>query len=185
MQVSLKTLCHTLFEAAASVAEVNVFDFDDTLVRTTSYIYLTKSDGKQVTLTPGEYAMYNAEPGDVFDFSDFKDVKNPTPISHMLLKLKFAVRTLGPNNVFILTARGAADPIIKFLDGVGVSGIRVVALNSGDPQAKATVIRNEILRRGVKIVKFFDDSAKNVAAVRELRRDPAIPDDVQILSVRV
>ena len=51
--------------------------------------------------------------------------------------------------------------------------------------AKADVIRSEILTRGVKLIKFFDDSLKNVAAVKALNRDPTIPDDVQIMSIKV
>ena len=184
MQTSLKSLYGTLFEAAA-VAEINVFDFDDTLVRTKSFIYLTTQEGKLISLTPGEYAVYEARPGDSFDFSDFHDVKNPTPISHMLLKLQYSIRNLGPNNVFILTARGHAEPIKRFLSDMGIDDIDVVALGSSDPMDKANVIKDEILNRRVKLVKFFDDSAKNVSAVKALKRDPQVPQDVRIISVRV
>ena len=167
------------------VAEVNVFDFDDTLVKTKSRIYLTTAEGVSITLTSGEYAVYESKPGDVFDFSDFEQIKNPSPISHMLLKLQYAIRNLGPANVFILTARGDAEPIRTFLKEMGISGINIIALGNSNPMAKADVIRSEILTRGVKLIKFFDDSLKNVAAVKALNRDPAIPDDVQIMSIKV
>jgi len=178
--LSLKNLME-----APVVAEVNIFDFDDTLVKTKSHIYLTTRDGEFVALTPGEYAVYDPQPGDTFDFSDFEQVKSPTPISHMLLKLHYAIRNLGPANVFILTARGHAEPIRIFLEEMGVSGIDIIALGDSNPQAKAAVIRDEILSRGVKLVKFFDDSSKNVAAVKALRYDPEIPSDVRIISVKV
>jgi len=103
----------------------------------------------------------------------------------MLLKLHYAIRNLGPANVFILTARGHAEPIRIFLEEMGVSGIDIIALGDSNPQAKAAVIRDEILSRGVKLVKFFDDSSKNVAAVKALRYDPEIPSDVRIISVKV
>ena len=167
------------------VAEVNVFDFDDTLVKTKSRIYLTTAEGVSITLTSDEYAVYESEPGDVFDFSDFEQIKSPSPISHMLLKLHYAIRNLGPANVFILTARGDAGPIRTFLKEMGISGINIIALGNSNPLAKADVIRREILTRGVKLVKFFDDSLKNVAAVKALNRDPTIPDDVQIMSIKV
>lgn len=184
MYASLRELCRPLFEAAMP-AEVNVFDFDDTLVHTTSHIYLTTRDGKSAKMTPAEYAVYDPQPGDEFDFSDFQQVISPQPISHMILKLQYAIRGLGPDNVFILTARGSAEPIERFLNGLGISGIRVVALGDSNPQRKADVIRDEIVDRGVQIVKFFDDSAKNIAAVRALRRDPAVPRNVQIIATRI
>lgn len=177
------SLCY-LFESPA-VAEVNVFDFDDTLVKTKSHIYLTTARGEQVALTPGEYAVYEPKPGDTFDYSDFERVSDPSPITHMLLKLRYAIRTLGIQNVFILTARGAAEPIRMFLEEMGISGIDVVALGNSDPYAKAEIIKDEILSRGVKLVKFYDDSYKNIAAVKALRHDEDIPDDVQIISVKV
>lgn len=184
-KTSLVELCWPLFEAPVPLAEVSVFDFDDTLVHTTSHIYLTTSDGRSVKLTPAEYAVYDAQPGDEFDFSDFQQVISPKPISRMILKLQYAIRALGPDNVFILTARGSAEPVERFLSGLGIDGIRVVALGDSNPQRKADVIRDEILDRGAKIIRFYDDSAKNVQAVRDLRRDPSVPRDVQIITTRI
>jgi phosphoglycolate phosphatase-like HAD superfamily hydrolase len=168
-----------------AVAEVNIFDFDDTLVKTKSHIYLTTRDGRSVKMTPAEYAVYDPQTGDEFDFSDFQQVVGPQPINHMILKLQYAIRNLGHDNVFILTARGSAEPIERFLNSVGVSGIRIVALGDSNPQRKADVIRDEIVERGVRLIKFYDDSMKNIVAVRDLRRDPAIPREVQIIATRI
>ena len=55
---------------------LRIFDFDDTLVKTDSYVYVNNGDSK-IKLTPGQYAVYNEKDGDQFDFSDFKKVKNP------------------------------------------------------------------------------------------------------------
>ena len=84
-----------------------------------------------------------------------------------------------------MTARSSSKPISRFLDGLGVSGIRVVALGSSNPQHKVDVIRDEIIKRGVQIVRFYDDSAKNVAAVLAMRQDPTIPRSVQIIATRI
>ena len=51
--------------------KLRVFDFDDTLVKTTSFIYVTNK-GKTRKLTPGQYAVYKEKPGDEFDFKDFE-----------------------------------------------------------------------------------------------------------------
>ena len=165
--------------------EINVFDFDDTLVRTESYIYMTSQDGKTVKMTPAEYAVYESEPGDQFDFSDFQRVLSPTPITGMITKLKQAIQDWGNENVFILTARGDAEPIRNFLDGLGIEGIRIDALGSSNPYAKAAVIRDEAqnLKRGT--IKFFDDSPKNIRAVRKLKDDPKVPKEVEIVAVKV
>lgn len=180
-ELTLKVFNRLLAEAAKS-GEINIFDFDDTLVRTDSRIYLRTEDGEISSLTPHEYATYEPQPGDKFDFSEFEDVKDPEPIMHMLLKMKMAIRDLGLDNVFVLTARGYPKPIQEFLEGVGVSGVRIVALGTSDPAAKAEAIRKEITSRGVTSVKFFDDSAKNIAAVKELRSE--FP-GVQILAMRI
>jgi predicted alpha-1,6-mannanase (GH76 family) len=57
-----------------------------------------------------------------------------------------------------------------------VPKIRIYAIGDSDPQGKADVIRKEVLsRRGrgrqVGVVRFYDDSAKNVAAVADLQRE--------------
>ena len=38
--------------------KLRIFDFDDTLVKTNSFIYVTHKDGKTSKLSPGEYAVY-------------------------------------------------------------------------------------------------------------------------------
>lgn len=57
--------------------KLRVFDFDDTLVFTNSYIYVKSIDGKEKRLTPGEFAVYKEKPGEEYDFRDFYLFKNP------------------------------------------------------------------------------------------------------------
>ena len=57
--------------------KLRVFDFDDTLVKTTSFIYVTHRNGMKTKMTPGQYAKYDARDGDEFDFKDFQQVKRP------------------------------------------------------------------------------------------------------------
>ena len=59
---------------------LRVFDFDDTLAKSVSYIYVTHSDGTESTLDPGEYAVYEPKPGDKFDFRDFNRMLNKPKI---------------------------------------------------------------------------------------------------------
>ena len=74
--------------------KLRVFDFDDTLVKTTSFIYVTNK-GKTRKLTPGQYAVYNEKPGDEFDFSDFSKVQNPNEIKKITKVLRRIVQSSG------------------------------------------------------------------------------------------
>ena len=41
--------------------KLRIFDFDDTLVKTNSFIYVTHKDGKTSKLSPGQYAIYKQQ----------------------------------------------------------------------------------------------------------------------------
>jgi len=68
--------------------KLRVFDFDDTLVKTDSHIYVKHADGKESKLTPGEYAVYEPKSDDQFDFSDFEKVQEPQEIKGITKLLK-------------------------------------------------------------------------------------------------
>jgi sulfur carrier protein ThiS len=148
--------------------KLRVFDFDDTLVKTKSHIYITHKDGKNSKLTPGEYAIYEPKEGDKFDFSDFESVKRPQEIKGVTRLLKNILR-VGGSDVVILTARSSYRPVKDYLKDVGIDDIFVVALADADPQKKADWIEDKI-KGGVNDVFFIDDSHKNVAAVKKLAK---------------
>ena len=151
---------------------LRVFDFDDTLVKTTSFIYITHSDGKKSKLTPGEYAVYNEKDGDDFDFSDFNKVKDPREIKSITKILRRVMMSSGGSGVYILTARAAYKPIKKYLKDIGVNSnkIYVVALASNNPKDKADWIEDKIDNEGYDDVYFADDSKKNVDATKKMLR---------------
>ena len=68
--------------------KLRVFDFDDTIIKTDSYIYIKHSNGKKSKLTPGQYAKYTPKSGDELDFSDFHAINNPKPIKKYFDLLK-------------------------------------------------------------------------------------------------
>lgn len=158
---------------------LRVFDFDDTLVKTTSFIYVTQSNGKKLKLTPGQYAVYNEKPGDEYDFSDFSKVQNP----HEIKKTTNVLRRIIDKNetTFILTARSAYKPIRQYLQDIGVPSNKfyVVALASNNPKDKADWIENMIDTKGYDDVYFADDSQKNVDAVKDMLRKKDIKWRVQ------
>ena len=152
----------------AETKKLRVFDFDDTLVKTKSHIYITGKDGKKSKLTPGEYAIYEPKDGDNYDFSDFEQVKQPQEIKGVTKLLKTVARAEGERKVVILTARAAYKPVKEYLKDIGLDGIYVVALASNDPQDKADWIEDKI-KRGYNDVFFIDDSHKNITAVNKLK----------------
>lgn len=149
--------------------KLRIFDFDDTLVKTKSFIFITHKDGKQSKLSPGEYAVYTPKQGDKFDFSDFNNVNEPEQIMGYTKLLKRFVSSEGERKVTILTARAAYSPVKQYLKDIGMGSIYVVALGDSDPQKKAKYIEDQI-KKGYDDVFFIDDSSKNVAAVQQLEK---------------
>ena len=149
--------------------KLRVFDFDDTLVKTNSFIYIKHGDGKESKLTPGEYAVYEVKPEDQFDFSDFQKVTQPQEIKGVTKILKRIVAAEGERKIVILTARAAYKPIKDYLKDIGLEGIYVVALADADPQKKADWIEDKI-KAGANDVFFIDDSHKNIQAVKGLSK---------------
>ena len=153
--------------------KLRVFDFDDTLAFTKSYIYVTDKNGNKKKLTPGQYAMYNERPGDQFDFRDFQSVKEPTELKKVTVVLKRILQKNNDGGVYILTARPqSVEPHIhQYLKDIGINQrIPVVGLESNNPKSKADWIENQIEKNKFDDVYFADDSIKNVNAVKDTLR---------------
>ena len=146
--------------------KLRVFDFDDTLVKSNSKIYVTNNKKKK-TLTPGQFAVYTPKSDDKFDFSDFGKVIEPKKIKNMFKIFKNIYKAAGSRKLTILTARAKYRPVRQFLKDVGYSNVYVVALDSADPKKKSDWIESQI-KKGYDDVLFFDDSIKNVNAVKKL-----------------
>jgi FMN phosphatase YigB (HAD superfamily) len=164
--------------------KLRVFDMDDTLITTTSYIYVdNEKNGKRFKLTPGEYAVYVPKAGDVFDYSDFQKIQNPKIIKGYFEILKrMASMASGDRRVYILTARAAYKPIHKFIKDSGIKGVYVVALGDANPEKKADWIENKVKDEGYDDVFFVDDSPKNIDAVKKrLRAYPNVKQKIQVV----
>jgi hypothetical protein len=145
-----------------------VFDFDDTLAHSDAYIYVKKKDGSEITLDPAQYAVYDEQPGDVFDFRDFNSMlRNPRAIKTNLDDLKKAMSN-PQNKVTVLTARAIAYPLTHFFKTQHNIKPYVVGVASSDPLKKSQWIEKHI-RKGYTTIYFVDDSPKNVRAVEALK----------------
>jgi phosphoglycolate phosphatase-like HAD superfamily hydrolase len=158
--------------------KLRIFDFDDTLVKTSSFIYVTHKDGKTSKLTPGEYAIYKEKSGDKFDYRDFQQVSNPQLIKGYVELLRRMVNSGGSREVFILTARSVERPVSQFIKDLGIKGVTVVALGDNNPERKADWIEDKV-KAGFDDVYFVDDSAKNIEAVRQRLKNYKIKQKIQ------
>jgi|TARA_R110000744_G_C19299752_1_gene555606 hydroxymethylpyrimidine pyrophosphatase-like HAD family hydrolase len=146
-----------------------IFDFDDTIAMSDSWVYITK-DGKDIKkLDAAEFAVHGGlATGEEYDFRDFdRKIRNPRLIKRNADILKKQLKK-GGRKVTILTARRLGAPINHFFKSIGIQPY-VVALGSADPQKKAAYVEKEI-KKGYTTIYFMDDSHKNVRAVKELQR---------------
>jgi FMN phosphatase YigB (HAD superfamily) len=158
--------------------KLRVFDFDDVLVKTNSFIYITHKDGKKSKLTPGQYAIYKEQPGDKFDYTDFQQVTNPKIIKAYVELLRRMVNSGGSREVYILTARAAAKPVSNFIKDLEILGVTVVALGDNNPEKKADWIEDKV-KAGYNDIFFIDDSEKNINAVKNRLKKYDIKQKIQ------
>lgn len=161
---------------------LRVFDFDDTLATTVSYIYVKHKDGSETKLDPAKYAKYDEKPGDEYDFRDFYSVQEPEELKKVTKVLKRVIQKNNGDGVFILTARpqSVEKHVHKYLKDIGINRkIPVTGLQNNDPRAKADWIEDKIDKDGYDDVYFADDSIKNVNAVKKMLRTKNIKWRVQ------
>jgi hypothetical protein len=155
--------------------KLRVFDFDDSLCRTDCKISVIHPNGEKNWLSPNEYATYEKQQGDIFDYSEFQSLMNPQKINYTFDILKHLMNTAGSSNrkVVILTARqsNAQFSIKDFLEqnGIDLSKVEIVTLGDSDPARKSEWIENQIKTEGYTEVMFWDDSYKNRKAVEVLK----------------
>ena len=151
--------------------KLTVFDFDDTLAKTDSWVYVNKNGKRIAQLDPGEFAIHKLKSGEEYDFSDFdKMLRNPKLIRKNAIEFRkqsdHARRTPG-HQITILTARGLGYPVKHWFKKMGMD-VYVVALKSADPKKKSEYIEKKI-QSGYTDIYFIDDSPKNVKAVKSLK----------------
>ena len=148
---------------------LSIFDFDDTLVKSDSWVYVKRKDGSEYKLDAAEFAVHSGlKDGEEYDFRDFdRKIRNPRLIKKNADLLRKQLKK-GGRKVTILTARRLGAPISHFFRTIGIDPY-VIALGTADPQAKADYIENEI-KKGYDPIYFMDDSRKNINAVSKLKK---------------
>jgi len=165
---------------------LTIFDIDDTLFETTAKIAVMK-DGKKVKeLTNQQYNTYKLQPGESFDFGQFRDAdkffNESKPITRMLNKAKAILRNVGKHpgsKIVIITARNDFNNKQKFLKtfakhGLDMRKIRVERAGkindvAGVDSKKMIIIRNYLNTKQFSRVRLFDDSIANLRTFLKLK----------------
>jgi hypothetical protein len=141
-----------------------IFDFDDTLAKTTSKMKISR-DGDTIEFTSREFADYRPQPNDIPDYSDFDKAEGET-IDETLRSMINSIRMYGDENVFIVTARGLAEPVRQFLYEKGVTPPEVIA--TAGSTGKKTWLKNMLNKNNYSEVVVYEDSAKNLEMLRDV-----------------
>ena len=148
-----------------------IFDFDDTLALTDSMIVVIKPDGSRLELDSAEFAKYEAEPTDQFDFSQFGE-GNPITgnlINSTVQDLQAAMASAGPDSVYIVTARSAGQPVEDFLASMGIQSPPVVATTGS--AGKAPWLRDKLESGPYTAVYVYEDCRQNISMLGKVVDD--------------
>lgn len=168
---------------------LRVFDFDDTLAKTNSRVWVKEFSketqeplGDEYAITPAEYAVFKVNVASKhpeieykYDFREFAEVRDPKIIDFTFDILRNVVSKLREESAFpavILTARGhsANKNIANFLHSYDID-IPVITLDGSAPELKSDWIKNAMISKNIPHIEFFDDSPLNVKAVADLNSD--------------
>ena len=168
-----------------SQQSLHAFDMDETLFTHDPgalQIHVNDENGNRVqSLGNREFNTHKLEPGQSYDFADFKSASKlhatGRPIQKMIDKMKAIHKNGG--KVEILTARADFDDQPKFAEFMAKHGIDINKIHvrragniPGDPAVrKREIISNLIKQNGYKNVNLYDDSKNNLAHFLALKQD--------------
>ena len=164
---------------------LTVFDIDETLFQTQALIHV-KKDGKTIRkLTNQEYNEYKLQPGEEFDYGEFRNAKvfdeTSSPIWAMIRKARAIIQNAvkAGSKVIIVTARANFDDKKTFLNtfrryGIDIDNVyveRAGNLNLGSSAKNKRYIFHKYLRSGkYERVRFFDDAMSNLIMFKALQK---------------
>mgnify|MGYP003118813496 CR=1 FL=1 len=174
-----------LVESETGSVKLRVIDFDDTIAHTTERVRIetpvTPENPKGYKMiSSDEFAVYSLGEGEYFDkdkaFIEFDkvDVDSAQPVPFVSDLFKTFVEAQGNREILILTARDdkVRDHVMSFLSKrLGIenpeSKVMFKGVANKDPMAKVAVILGHLKNNPeINFVSFFDDSGKNVKAVK-------------------
>lgn len=162
-----------------------IFDIDDTLLHTTAKIRVVK-DGRTVReLTNQQFNNYELQPGEAFDFGEFRDAekfnRESQPIKPMINKLKTILAQSPNSEVIMLTARADfddRDTFLKTFTDLGIDMSRVHVHRAGNlpgddipAEKKAVYVRKYADTNKYDHIRLYDDSKTNLSVFKDLKAE--------------
>ena len=159
-----------------------IYDIDDTLFHTTAQIEVRKNGQSIRKLTNQEFNNYQLQPGEEFDFGEFRNAEKfaqeSRPIENMIAKLKKDLA--GGNTVCMLTARADFDKqhiIADFFKSYGIDINKDVHLyragnieGAASPaEKKAKFVRKWLDTGKYSSATLYDDSGNNLRVFKKLQ----------------
>lgn len=174
-----------LAEAAETKKSLIIFDIDDTLMHTTAKISVVKDDRVVRTLTNQEFNHYQLQPGEAYDFGEFRNAEKfnqeSTPIEPMINKLKTFLAHSGNSQVIMLTARADFDNrdlFLKTFSDLGIDMSRVHVHRAGNipgneipAEKKAVIVRKYADTGKYDHIRLYDDSPSNLSVFKSLNNE--------------
>lgn len=162
-----------------------IFDIDDTLLHTTAQIAVVKNGQVVRKLSNQEFNNYTLQPGESFDFGEFKDAekfnRESKPIPSMINKLKAIMNHAGNAEVIMLTARSDFDNrdlFLKTFTDLGIDMSRVHVHRAGNlpgddipAEKKAVYVRKYLETGKYDHVRLYDDSMSNLRVFKSLKSE--------------
>ncbi len=148
-----------------------IFDFDDTIARTNSKVFLTRDD-KTIEMDSPTFAKYEYQEGDKLDFSDFIRVDGDI-IPHTLAILDDAIDK--GHKVAVVTARspGAIEGIKAFFRQNGITPPDIYA--TAGSEGKPPVLRDLLEQDDYGRVIVYEDCRKNIESLKPVADEMGVP----------
>lgn len=159
-----------------------VFDIDDTLVYTQTKVHVVKDEKTVKSLNSHDFTHYKLQPGESFDFEDFRNAKEffekSKPIIPMMRQLKQDIAT--GNKVVMVTARADFDDKELFLDtfrkyGVDIDKVHVYRAGNSKQgtteERKKAIIKSLLDKDNYSKAIMYDDAKPNLHTFIELKKD--------------
>lgn len=171
---------------------ITFFDIDETIFNTFAKIYVIKNSKIIKKLSNQEFNTYELQPGESFDFREFRDAQmfrqTSKPVKPTIDRIKRMFKNIDyrGSKVVLLTARGTFPDMKTFKKtfkdyGIPIDQIEIVFagdITKGGPVAvaKKKVIMDFLKTGQYRRVRLVDDDIKNVKFFLSIEHE--IPDAV-------
>lgn len=167
-------------------AGLTIWDIDETLFRTKARVHIVKNSKTIKTLGNKQYNTYILQPGESFDFSEFRDARHfrdtSEPIARAISKLIAMHKNIKAkgSKMIVITARSDFDDRDIFLDtfrkqGIDIDDIHVHrAGNLGampSAPAKKIFIKQYLDTGKYTRARLFDDAVSNLQMFKDLAHE--------------